>query len=315
MAKKGLHSSPLYKDGVSCNSSMIKSMTGYGRQEAETPLGTLVIELKAWNHRYCNVTVRLPTLLSRFEHQVQNLIRSRIPRGQVQATVELIQNGSDQNHHLAFDLALAKQYYSGLVRLQETLHLQSEISIDLLAQLPGVFTLQEPTVEADTVWQTLQPLFEEVLDQLEMTKCAEGQSMFEAIDQRLRSIRSLSQEIQLASGDLVQAAHEKLEARLNELFEGRFEIDSDRLVMEAGVIASRSDITEELVRLDSHCDQFEPYLQATEPVGRQLDFLLQEMNREVNTISSKVSSASISSLSVSLKTEIEKIREIVQNVE
>ncbi|MBI1923350.1 DUF1732 domain-containing protein, partial [Candidatus Poribacteria bacterium] len=114
---------------------------------------------------------------------------------------------------------------------------------------------------------------------------------------------------------VMQAAQAKLEARLNELFQGRVEIDQNRLVMEAGVLASRADITEELVRLDSHCIQFEGYLQATEPVGRQLDFLLQEMNREVNTIASKVSLASISSICVSLKTEIEKIRELVQNVE
>ncbi|MFB3040920.1 MAG: YicC/YloC family endoribonuclease [Candidatus Poribacteria bacterium] len=290
-------------------------MTGYGRQETNTLLGTLVIELKAWNHRYCNITVRLPTSLSRFEHQVQNAIRRRVSRGQVQATIELTPSNSDSNKQLAFDLTLAKQYHAALVQLQDALQLQDEISTSLIAQLPGVFTLQELTVEEDSTWRILESTLDETLDGLETTKCAEGSAMFEEISQRLGCIQSLVQDIQAVSGDLVQAAQAKLEARLNELFEGRIEIDQNRLVMEAGVIASRSDITEELVRLDSHCVQFEQYLQANEPVGRQLDFLLQEMNREVNTISSKASLASISSICISLKTEIEKIREIVQNVE
>ena len=290
-------------------------MTGYGRQETNTLLGTLVIELKAWNHRYCNITVRLPTSLSRFEHQVQNAIRRRVSRGQVQATIELTPSNSDLNKQLAFDLTLAKQYHAALVQLQDALHLQDEISTSLIAQLPGVFTLQELTVEEDSTWRILESTLDETLGRLETTKCAEGSAMFEEISQRLGCIQSLVQDIQAVSGDLVKAAQAKLEARLNELFEGRVEIDQNRLVMEAGVIASRSDITEELVRLDSHCVQFEQYLQANEPVGRQLDFLLQEMNREVNTISSKASLASISSICISLKTEIEKIREIVQNVE
>ena len=294
---------------------MIKSMTGYGRQETNTFLGTLVIELKAWNHRYCNITVRLPMSLSRFEHRVQNTIRHRVSRGQVQTTIELTPGNSDSNKQLAFDLTLAKQYHVALMQLQEALQLQDEISTPLIAQLPGVFTLQELTVEEDSAWHVLQSTLHEALTGLETMKCAEGSVMFEEMSQRLGCIQSLVQDIQAVSGDLVRAAQAKLEARLNELFEGRIEIDQNRLMMEAGVIASRSDITEELVRLDSHCIQFEQYLQANEPVGRQLDFLLQEMNREVNTISAKASLASISSTCISLKTEIEKIREIVQNVE
>jgi uncharacterized protein (TIGR00255 family) len=293
----------------------IKSMTGYARQESETELGGLVIELKAWNHRYCNVTVRLPTLLSRFEHRIQSLIRNRVARGQVQATIELTSNASDTSQQLVFDLALAKQYHAALTQLQESLALSEPISTALLAQQPGVFTLQEPELEEDTAWRVLQSLLEAALEQLDTTKRAEGQAMFEAITQRLQSIRSLSQDIEANSGDLVQAAQEKLEARLTQLFAERVEIEPNRLMMEAGVIASRADITEELVRLSSHCDQFDAQLQSAEPVGRQLDFLLQEMNREANTISSKVSSAHIASICVSLKTEIEKIREIVQNVE
>ena len=294
---------------------MIKSMTGYSRCESETPFGTLIIELKAWNHRYCNVTVRLPQPLSRFEHQIQNLIRNRVPRGQIQVSIELVQNAAASQNRPVLDLALAKQYHQELVQLQNELHIQSEISVAFLAQLPGVLTLQESVLEEEAAWNAVKSLSETALEQLDMTKQAEGRAMFDELDQRLRSIQSLAKEIRAASVDVMQAAQAKLETRLNELFQGRVEIDQNRLVMEAGVLASRADITEELVRLDSHCIQFEGYLQATEPVGRQLDFLLQEMNREVNTIASKVSFASISSICVSLKTEIEKNRELVQNVE
>ena len=294
---------------------MIKSMTGYSRHEAETTFGKLVIEIKSWNHRYCNVTVRTPDLLSRFEHRIQNAIRNRIPRGQIQVSVELAADASTSNQRPVLDFALAKQYYQELMRLQEELPLQGEVSASLLAQLPGVFSIQEAILDEEAIWQTLQSLLATVLDQLEATKQAEGSVMLGDMTGRLQSIQLLTTEIKSASTDLVEAAHAKLEARLNQLFEGRVEIDQDRLVVEAGVIASRSDITEELVRLDSHCSQFAEYLQTTESIGRQLDFLLQEMMREVNTISSKASLPSISSTCVSLKTEIEKIRELAQNVE
>jgi uncharacterized protein (TIGR00255 family) len=294
---------------------MIKSMTGYSRCAAETPFGPLIIELKAWNHRYCNVTVRLPNLLSQFEHRIQNLIRDGVARGQIQASIELVRNASGSNYHPALDLALAKQYHQELVRVQNELHLQDDISVALLAQLPGVFSLQESVVGEEEAWNALQSLLETALDGLDETKRAEGSAMSESLDQRLRSVCSLAKEIQSASENVVQAVQAKLENRLNELLQGRVEIDPDRFIMEAGVIASRADINEELVRLDSHCIQFEQSLRATEPIGRPLDFLLQEMNREANTIASKSASSHISSLCVSLKTEIEKIRELVQNVE
>ena len=294
---------------------MIKSMTGYSRRETEATFGKLVIEVKSWNHRYCNVTVRTPDLLSRFEHRIQNAIRNRIPRGQIQVSVELVADASTSNQLPVLDFALAKQYYQELVRLQEELPLQGEVSASLLAQLPGVFTIQEAILDEEAIWQTLQSLLAAVLNQLKATKQAEGTIMLGDMHERLQSIQLLTTKIKSASTNLVEAAHAKLEARLNQLFEGRVEIDQDRLVVEAGIIASRSDITEELVRLDSHCSQFAEYLQTTEPIGRQLDFLLQEMMREVNTISSKASLPSISSTCVSLKTEIEKIRELAQNVE
>ena len=294
---------------------MIKSMTGYSRCSSEPRFGALTIELKAWNHRYCNVTVRTPNSLSQFEHRIQSLIRNRVSRGQIQVSVELVKITSSLDDNLVLDLALAKRYHQKLVQLQNELDLKGDISVGLLARLLGVFVLQEPTVGEEETWTELQSTLETALEQLEVTRQTEGSTISKALSHHLCAVRSLAKEVRSSSEGVMQTIQEKLEARLDELLQNRIEIDSDRLVMEAGVIASRSDITEELVRLDSHCTQFEQSLQVGEPVGRRLDFLLQEMNREVNTIASKVSSSSTSSLCVPLKTEIEKIRELVQNVE
>ena len=294
---------------------MIKSMTGYSRYSSETRFGALTIELKAWNHRYCNVTVRTPNSLAQFEHRIQNLIRHRVSRGQIQVSIELVKIASSSADSLVLDLALAKRYYQKLARLQNELDLKSDISVSLLAGLPGIFILQEPTVAEEETWTELQSTLETALEQLDIARQTEGSAMYKALNLHLCAVRCLAKEVRSGSEGVMQTIQEKLEARLDELLQNRIEIDSDRLVMEAGVIASRSDITEELVRLDSHCTQFEQSLRVGEPVGRRLDFLLQEMNREVNTIASKVSSSSTSSLCVPLKTEIEKIRELVQNVE
>lgn len=294
---------------------MIRSMTGYSRHKAETPFGQLIIEIKSWNARYCKVTVRTPEFLSRFDHQINSAIRNRVSRGQVQATVEWTEDASVSNQLPILDSKLAEQYHQALVKLQNRLQFGDEISLSLLVQLPGVLTAQKADLDEEAVWQVLQSHLETALDGLETTKQAEGTAMLEEIKGLLHSIQLLTRKIKAASADLVESTHTRLEARLNELLEGRVKIDPHRLTMEAGIIASRSDITEELVRLDSHCSQFDEYLQATQPIGRQLDFLLQEMNREVNTISAKASRSSISYATVALKTEIEKIRELVQNVE
>ena len=290
-------------------------MTGYSRHDSETALGRLTIELKAWNHRHSNITVRLPSLLSQFEHRILSAVRHHVHRGQAQVGVELSENDSSLSTHLSLNVALAKEYHAGLTRLQKELRQPGEIPVSDVAKLSGVFTLQQPTIDEDSTWHEIQSLLKKTLDSLDVTKRIEGRAMSEAISQLLNSIKCHVRELTRALKNAVKTTQGKLEARLNELFEGRIEIDQNRLAMEAGVIASRTDVTEELVRLESHCAQFEMHLQATNPVGRQLDFLLQEMNREVNTITSKASELTLSSVCVSLKTEIEKIREIVQNVE
>lgn len=294
---------------------MIRSMTGYSRHRAETPFGQLVIEIKSWNARYCKVTVRTPEFLSRFDHQIHSAVRNRVSRGQIQATVEWTEDASASNQLPILDFKLAEEYHQVLVKLQNRLQLGDEISLPMLVQLPGVLTAQKADLDEQAIWEVLQSHIETALDGLDTTKQAEGAAMLEEIKGLLHSIQLLTRKIKAASADLVESTHTRLEARLNELLEGRVKIDPHRLTMEAGVIASRSDITEELVRLDSHCTQFDEYLQATQPIGRQLDFLLQEMNREVNTISAKASRSPISYAAVALKTEIEKIRELVQNVE
>ena len=247
---------------------MIKSMTGYSRYSSETRFGALTIELKAWNHRYCNVTVRTPNSLSQFEHRIQNLIRHRVSRGQVQVSIELAAITSSSADNLVLNLALAQRYYQKLARLQNDLDLKSDISVSLLAGLPGIFVLQEPTVAEEETWTELQSTLETALEQLEIARQTEGSVMYDALNVHLCTVRSLAKEVRSCSEGVMQVVQEKLEVRLNELLQNHIEIAPDRLVIEAGVIASRSDITEELVRLDSHCTQFEKSLQVSEPVGQ-----------------------------------------------
>ena len=293
----------------------MKSMTGYSRQEAETGLGKLTVEIKSWNHRYCNVLVKLPESLSRFETQIQATVRDQIARGQIQVAVALDAATASLAQTPKLNLTLAKAYYQTLRQLKAACELEDEVSLALLTQLPDVLTVQGPDMDEDTVWQELQTILAKALVQLNGTRSAEGSAMGAEIENRCQLIQAQIEAIRASSVDLVSTARERLEKRLHELLDGQIELDPSRLIMEAGIIAARSDITEELVRLDSHCVQLGSYLNASEPVGRQLDFLMQEMNREVNTIASKAGQASISAACVTLKTEIEKIRELAQNVE
>lgn len=168
-------------------------MTGYSRHEAETTFGDLVIEIKSWNHRYCNVTVRAPELLSRFEHQIQSAIRNRVTRGQIQASIELTTDTATSNQRPILDFGLAEQYHQALSQLQNRLHLGGEISVSLLAELPGVLTVQEAALDEEAIWEALQSLLETALDGLDTTKQAEGAAMLEDIEGRVQSIQSLTE--------------------------------------------------------------------------------------------------------------------------
>lgn len=297
---------------------MIKSMTGFGRGELNTEIGHLTVEVRSVNSRSCNVTVKLPDVLSSLESHISNYIRDRTSRGQISVSVALSRDGAPSGRKVVLDRELAAEYCKRLTEVKEYLSLTDYVSLDTIASLPGVIDLEESVGSEDIerIWAIVRQVLSLAVDQFMETRRAEGAAIQEDISRRLETIRQLTERISVRAPAVVEEYHQRLCKRINELLRDQIEIDESRIVMEAAIMAERCDITEEVVRLRSHIDQIEDGLKRSEgPVGRRLDFILQEMNREVNTIASKASDVQISMDCIQFKDEIEKMREQVQNVE
>lgn len=292
---------------------MIRSMTGYGRGEAATPEKKCVIELKAVNHRYNETAIRLPRSFSPLEDRVRRLIQSGIARGRVDVFFSIEECG-DKAADVKFDKALALAYYNAMKELQESLDLESKIKLKYIIGLPGVFSVEEPEEDVEKWWPVVREAVKAALENLLMMRATEGKRLAEDILSRVEQVALLNRKIRDRSPEVVEEYREKLKDRLNDFMrEGC--LDASRLAAEAVLFAERSNITEETVRLESHLKQVCDCLVAEGPVGRKLDFLIQEMNREINTIASKANDLCIGGWVVEVKSELEKIREQVQNIE
>ena len=292
---------------------MLKSMTGFGRSEGETSLGKLFVESRSINHRYCDINIKLPKRFSLFENRIKDLVRSRVSRGRIDVSVKLDTVG-DEKVHLSVDFHLAEQYYQALQSLKEKLRLKGKITLELLAGAKDLITAKEETADLDPYWQEIVPILKRSFQDMDDMKCFEGEVLKKDLQQRLERI---FQELEGIKGQHLsrpEAYRDRLHERLQSLL-GGVEVDSFRFQQEIAFLAERTDITEEIVRAKSHLTQFATLLTMEEPVGRKMDFLLQEINREVNTISAKVNDAEISQKVVEIKGELEKIREQVQNIE
>ncbi|HBC92953.1 MAG TPA: YicC family protein [Pelotomaculum sp.] len=292
---------------------MIKSMTGYGRGEAVTAGKKFTFELKAVNHRYIEVVLRLPRSLTPLEDRIRRFIQGRIARGRVDGFLGVEECG-EKNATVKVDKALAAAYYNAMKELQETLGIGGGIQFTQLVALPGVLTVEEPADDVEEWWPSIQSAVEEAVDNLVRMRMVEGEQLARDLMNRSERLFHLNQSIRERSPFVVEEYRERLGARLNDYMRDGM-ITSDRLAAEATIFAERSSITEENVRLESHLQQMKSCLTAGEAVGRKLDFLIQEMNREINTIASKASDLEISRAVVEAKSELEKIREQVQNIE
>jgi len=292
---------------------MIKSMTGYGRADHSTDHGTVMIEAKSVNHRYLDTSLRIPSKLSRLEPKIKKKIESFISRGRLEMFISFTPSGESEQL-FEVNLPVAKGYVSALGLLKEALGLEGEITLTDVAAVKDVVTPKDLAVDEDILWKTvLSPLGSALSSLCEMRE-NEGASLVLDIRERLESIVEIADTILAGQPDILRQHHEKMKKRLYEL-DGKIKFDDDRIAQEIALIADKSDITEEVVRLKSHARQFSELLQKEGPVGRKLDFLVQEMNREVNTIGSKSCSAETSKMVVEMKSEIERIREQVQNIE
>ncbi|NWG02404.1 MAG: YicC family protein [Syntrophaceae bacterium] len=292
---------------------MLKSMTGYGRSEGETSLGKVFIESRSVNHRYSDINIKLPKRLSLFENRMKEVIRSQSSRGRIDVSLKL-ESGGEEKVYLSIDYDLAKQYYRIFQELKDKLKLKDEVTLTLLAGAKDLITVKEETGEMEPYWEEILPILKQSLKNMEEMKRLEGESLARDLQSRLDLIDQQLQAIKQQFPSRLQTSLQRFHERLRSLLEG-VDVDPLRFQQEVVFLTERIDITEEIVRAESHLTQFTALLAREEPVGRKMDFLLQEIHREMNTVSAKVNDAEISQRVVEVKSELEKIREQVQNIE
>ena len=292
---------------------MIKSMTGYGRGEDEHNGKTFTVELKSVNHRYCEVVIRLPKYYLALEDKIRKVIVENVSRGRLDVFVTVDSHGSgDKSIQVDKELALA--YYRALEDLGETIGIKGKPGIIDMARLPEVIVLEELPANLEELWPTLNSALEQALGNLVEMRSSEGMRLSQDLLMRVARLEEYTEAIAERAPLVVVEYRDKLRARLKELA-AEVEIDQARLAAELAIFADKSNISEELVRLRSHYQEMKNTIGLDEAMGRKLDFLVQELNREFNTIGSKSNNLEISSLVIKAKSEVEKVREQVQNIE
>jgi len=292
---------------------MIKSMTGYGRVEAIYDGRNIVVEAKSVNHRFLEIALRLPAALYPLEMEYKKKIGERFKRGRIDVSIRLEGEGAD-NFKVNLNMEVARAYYDTLTRLKNEFDIQEPVSLRTLISFRDIFTPPAETqLETDFLNQ-VEVNLQEALSMLVNMRQDEGIALFSDMQMRLRAIGETIETIRLRAPQVVLEYQKRLSDRIKELTAG-FDLDAARLAQEVAMMADRCDITEEIVRMHSHIGQFEALLQSDEAEGRKIDFLLQEMNREINTIGSKGNDAEIARQVIEAKSELGKLREQAQNIE
>ncbi|MBI4640073.1 MAG: YicC family protein [Candidatus Tectomicrobia bacterium] len=292
---------------------MISSMTGYGRGQAQIEETGCTVEVRSVNHRYCDISSNLPKKLSLLESRVRKKVQDRFARGRFDIFV-IVDSFNSSSKELKIDRDLARQYVRELMRLKEELHLSGEVGVETLFQIREILRVEEREEDLEKLWIIIEKALDIALGSVEAMRRNEGKTLQQDILTRIEGVRHSLGSVKRRIPQTVVDYRDRLKERVDKLLD-QIEIDPERLAREVVIYADRSDVTEEITRLDSHIEEFLKILQAEEPVGRKLDFLIQEMNREVNTISSKTSDLQISQAIVEIKSELEKIREQIQNIE
>lgn len=291
----------------------MRSMTGYGRGTCEVAGRRLIVELRSLNHRFLEVKLRLPWPDPAVELQVTQLLRGRLDRGVVTVSVRDEGGAVAEVQAVRADLALAKSYARALEEVREAIGLVEPISLDLVAAQPGVLSSGEALPDSEKLWEALKPGLERAVGALIEARGREGTALGKDLRERLAAIGQIAADLR----ELTREAPEQYRARLKERLDRALPQGADptRLAQEVAIMADRLDVSEELTRLAAHLAELERLLSADGPQGRRLDFLTQELNREINTIGSKSQSAPCAARVVDAKAEVEKLREQIQNVE
>lgn len=294
---------------------MIKSMTGFGRSEYTDGKRSIIVEIKSVNHRYSDITIKMPRRYSFAEDRLKGAVKDIARRGKIDVSI-MVENITEDDTNVRLNTMVARQYYENLRELQREFEVGGDITLQFLSTLPDVMKAVPDVEDEDAIYKNLEIPVREAAKKLDEMRTLEGAKLAEDIIKRGDYIRNRVKEIEERSPEVTKAYTEKLRDRIKELIGSNVTIPEDRILVEAAIFADKCSITEELVRLDSHIIQLNSIIsKSNQPDGKKLDFLVQEMNREANTIGSKANDIEITNQVLEIKSEIEKIREQVQNIE
>ncbi|WP_090437823.1 YicC/YloC family endoribonuclease [Natronincola peptidivorans] len=293
---------------------MLTSMTGFGRGEVQKEGKYFHIELKSVNHRYMDISIKMPRSFTYLEDRIRQLVKKYIQRGRVEIFITY-KNLGESDIKVTTDITLAHQYIKALEEIHNSFSIEKDIGVSTIARFPDVLQLEKQEENEEIVWNLLKEGLTQALNNLLEMRKEEGSELKDDLEKRLEILIALIAKIKDRSPEVVKEHKERLTKRIREFMEEEIEIDEARIALEVALFADKSNITEEIVRLNSHIVQFNKSMEQKEAIGRKLDFLIQEMNREINTIGSKANDLVISNIVVDIKSELEKIREQIQNIE
>lgn len=292
---------------------MLKSMTGFGRCEIDTEERKLSVELKSVNHRYLEISMKMPKKLSFFEAGIRNVLKQYINRGKVDVFITY-EDFTEGKACVKYNQEIAREYLDNLRKMSEDFGLENDVRVSLLSRFPDVFTLEEQTIDEKALWELIEQTLKKAAEQFVEARVREGKHLLEDLNQKLDGMLELVTAVEDREPLILSEYRAKLTDKVQELL-GDTKIDESILATEITVFADKICVDEETVRLRAHINSMKETLKEGVNVGRKLDFIAQEMNREANTILSKANDLQVSNIAINLKTEIEKIREQIQNIE
>ena len=292
---------------------MIRSMTGYGREQMIVGEREILVEIRSVNHRYFEFSARVPRVYGYIEEKLKTMLKENISRGKVEVNVQINMLGG-KSVKVNIDRDAAYEYINALRDANEDLDLEDDLTLSKLMKFPDIFTVQKLADDEEQLWSDVSTVASKAVERFVSMRETEGASLKEDILTKLASIESYLDKVEAAAPETAVRYREKLMAKLKEILEDK-NVDEQRVITEAAIFAEKIAIDEETVRLRSHIAQFRTLLESDIPIGRKLDFLVQEVNREINTIGSKAQDVEITKCVVEMKSETEKIREQIQNIE
>lgn len=288
-------------------------MTGYGRYQQIVGNRDILVEIRSVNYRYFEFSCRIPRNMGYLEEKLKRLIKENVSRGKIEVLVT-INNVDGKDETISVNMGVAQGYIDALRSANDTFKLPDDLTLSQLSRFPDVFTVIKTIDDENEIWDAVKLVAEKSLEKFVAMKSIEGEKMFNDVLSKLDAIESMVGVVEVASPQTVENYRKRLYDKLSEVLESK-DIDESRIVTECALLSEKLAVDEETVRLRSHISQFRELLNSTEPVGRKLDFLIQEMNREVNTTGSKAQDITITKTVVDMKSELEKIREQIQNIE